>query len=383
MEIYEPAEDSYLLAEAVAKHVFGKVLDMGTGSGIQAATALKNSNVKAVTAVDVNEKCGDVVKKISSEIKFIQSNLFSKVPKQKFDTIIFNPPYLPQDEGIDDPALYGGKKGYEVTEHFLGQCDSYLAKDGIILLLFSNFTNRRKIDEIIESNCLNKELIDEKKLPMMETLFVYKITKSPLMTELERQKIAKIRKFATGNRGVIYTGILGKKKVAIKAVAERSPVKDSIKNEMKWLKLLNRHKIGVKLVSISDNHFVYEFVDGNFILDFIDKSAKKGIITVLKAVLRQCRKLDELGVNKLEMGHPQRHIIIKSSKPVLLDFERCKNTENPKNVTQFCQFLMSGQVQEMLSQKKILIDKSELLNAAKDYKTNFRKIDFEKLIKLI
>ena len=90
--IYEPREDSELLQKWVKKLVTGKVLDMGTGSGIQAKTALKNT--KDVLAVDINQECVEFVKKQGIEVR--QSNLFSNV-EESFDRIIFNPPYLPED----------------------------------------------------------------------------------------------------------------------------------------------------------------------------------------------------------------------------------------------------------------------------------------------
>ena len=65
--IYEPAEDSFLLQKYVKKYAKGKVLDMGTGSGIQAEAA------KDVLAVDVNPECVEYVKK--KGIRAIVSNL--------------------------------------------------------------------------------------------------------------------------------------------------------------------------------------------------------------------------------------------------------------------------------------------------------------------
>ena len=52
--IYEPREDSFLLQKYVKKYSKGRVLDMGTGSGIQALTALEKT--KCVVAVDINEE---------------------------------------------------------------------------------------------------------------------------------------------------------------------------------------------------------------------------------------------------------------------------------------------------------------------------------------
>ncbi len=398
MDTYQPAEDSHLLAEAVKKLARGRVLDMGTGSGIQAEAALKSSKVKSVTAADINKSCG---KNLSSEIKFIHSDLFKKIPKQKFDmsetqsvsehdqnrhgsfdTIIFNPPYLPQDRRIRDVAIYGGKKGYETTERFLGSCSSYLAGNGIILLLFSNLTKKEKIDEIIENNCLEKEELSRKELPFFETLYVYRIRKSLLLLQLGKKGIIDAKKFAEGNRGVIYTGSWRGRKVAIKAKKADSAAKGTVANEAKWLKILNRKGIGPKLIFSSRGYFAYGFVEGQFIIDYVRGCSREMAVAAIKNILEQCRTLDKLKVNKEEMLRPQRHVIVRDGKPVMIDFERCRKTRKPKNVTQFCQFLAGGHCRELLASKKIIVSRERLLAAAKAYKnrqTNekFRKVENE------
>lgn len=380
MQTYEPAEDSCLLAEAVSKHAKGKVLDMGTGSGILAEAALKSRRVKSVTATDINKECAG---KISSKIKFIHSNLFSRIPKQKFDTIAFNPPYLPQDRGIDDAAIYGGKKGYEVIERFLNSCGGYLADKGMILLLFSNLTKKRKVDEIIESNCLESEEIGRKELPFFETLYVYKIKKSLLLLKLGKKALTNVKKFAEGNRGVIYTGNYGGRKVAIKARKANSAARGTIANEAKWLKKLNRSGIGPKLIFSCDSFFVYGFVKGEFIVDYLSGCSREKAVAVIKNMLQQCRALDELKVNKEEMLRPQRHVIIRSGKPVMIDFERCRKTRKPKNVTQFCQFLAGGFSSELLGKKGISISKERILVAAKDYKKSYEDGHFRRILESI
>jgi release factor glutamine methyltransferase len=76
------------------------VLDIGSGSGIQAETAL-NSKAKSVLATDINPESIKLLR--SKKINAINSNLFTKV-KGKFDLIIFNPPYLPLDKREDKEA---------------------------------------------------------------------------------------------------------------------------------------------------------------------------------------------------------------------------------------------------------------------------------------
>lgn len=174
--IYEPGDDSYLLVEQVRKYARGIVLDLGTGSGIQSVEAAKKKNVKKVIAADIQKSVIEHLKKIvrSKKITFKQSNLFSNIKKMKFDTIIFNPPYLPSDLKVKDITIEGGKRGYEVIERFLSKVNSYLKKDGIILVVFSSLTKPRMINKLIKKNKLKYTLLSKKRI-FFEELVVYLI----------------------------------------------------------------------------------------------------------------------------------------------------------------------------------------------------------------
>ncbi len=387
---YEPREDSELLKKQVRKYAFGKVLDVGTGSGIQAIEAGKRKKVKSVLAVDVDNL---VIKELGNKklkkIKIKKSDLFSKV-KGKFHTIIFNPPYLPEDtensawrnsgivnsekhridyKGIDDKALYGGKKGYEVLERFLDSVNDYLTEKGIILVVFSSLTKKEKVDQIIDRNLLEFEEL-EKKHFFFEDLFVYKIWKNNTLRELNKKNVKKIKYFAHGKRGVIFMGKYNGKKIAVKVKRKESKAVERIKNEVKWLKVLNKKNIGPRLLFYGDNYLAYKFVEGEFILDYLrNKRDRK----VLVSVLNQCFEMDKLGVNKEEMHRPVKHIIVNEEGEVtLLDFERCYKTKKPHNVTQFGVFL----VRHKLANKKII-------SLLKSYKKEMNKSNLDKIAKLI
>ena len=171
--MYLAREDSFLLLDEVKKHAFGKVLDMGTGSAVQALGAADRKDVEEVLAVDVDKEVIAQLKKIISNPKITlkYSNLFSNVAG-KFDTIVFNPPYLPQDKGIKDRALYGGKKGYELIGKFFKQVGKHLADEGIILMVFSSFTGKEKVDEIIKKSGFSSKLLKQQRI-FCEDLYVY------------------------------------------------------------------------------------------------------------------------------------------------------------------------------------------------------------------
>ncbi|MFH1823361.1 MAG: HemK2/MTQ2 family protein methyltransferase [archaeon] len=155
--MYEPREDSFLLQSVVKKYAKGKVLDMGTGSGIIADEVKKYTS--DVLAVDIDEEC---VKK--SKEKAVVSDLFSNI-KEKFDVIFFNPPYLPSE--IKYPDLDAGKN-CEVVNKFLEDAKNHLNKNGKIIILVSSLT---KVDL---SDYKNK-IIAKKKLPF-EELFVFELS---------------------------------------------------------------------------------------------------------------------------------------------------------------------------------------------------------------
>ena len=107
--------------------------------------------------------------------------------------------------------------------------------------------------------------------------------------------------FAKGKRGFIYTAKLGKKKIAIKEKNPESKAQSRIEFEARWLKKLNKYKIGPKFISFKNDSLAYEFVEGIFIEKFIENSTKRDIKKVLRDLFNQMFLLDELGINKEEM----------------------------------------------------------------------------------
>ncbi len=192
--VYEPQEDSYLLLAHIKKLARGKVLDMGAGSGILAQGAATNPAVEQVYAVDIDEqavseliqsqnkpdkpsKPGEPIRSDrTGNIKVSCSDLFANV-SEKFDTIIFNPPYLPSEEKDKNPALDGGAKGYELIKRFLEQAKKYLTPAGFILMVFSNRTGKKEVDKAITKQGFEFELLEKKQIAFFEELYVYKIKK--------------------------------------------------------------------------------------------------------------------------------------------------------------------------------------------------------------
>jgi release factor glutamine methyltransferase len=178
MLIYQPAEDSYLLSESVNEYLKNKnkyinILDMGSGSGIQTQTC-KKLGFNNILAADINPDSIKILKQ--KGFNTIHTDLFSNInPNEKFDLIIFNPPYLPEDkrEPKDSKlATTAGKQGYEIITKFLKQAKKHLEKHGKILLLFSSLSKPNIIKKQAERLGYNYKKLDFKKIAF-EQLYVY------------------------------------------------------------------------------------------------------------------------------------------------------------------------------------------------------------------
>ena len=133
-DVLIPRQDTEILAERVLKacqSIFERkrealhVLDMCTGSGCLAISLKILSKAPInMTAVDLSEKALKIAvenaKKHCCEIEFINSNLFEKLEKKKFDIIMSNPPYI---KSKDIPCLMEEVRDYEPLMALDGEKD--------------------------------------------------------------------------------------------------------------------------------------------------------------------------------------------------------------------------------------------------------------------
>ena len=176
MKIYKPSEDSYLMQDVLISDLKNsskniKILDMGTGSGILALTC-KKLGFKSVFAADINK---EAIKKLSkADIKVFESDLFKNI-NEKFDLIIFNPPYLPEHKYDLEKDTTGGKLGFETINNFLKQAKKHLNKNAKILLLYSSYSKPEVIKKFAKKLGYKQEIKKTLDLPF-EKLFVYELS---------------------------------------------------------------------------------------------------------------------------------------------------------------------------------------------------------------
>jgi release factor glutamine methyltransferase len=178
--VYEPAEDSFLLAESLVIKESDLVLDVGTGCGLLAVLAAKVA--KKVVATDVNSiavRCAlqnAVLNNVADKMDIRQGELFEPIKKdERFDMILFNAPYLPSEEWeeqeLASQAWAGGETGRKVIDRFIREASAYLRENGRILLVQSTLSDVEQSFRMFAEFGLDAKVIAEKKVDF-ETIVV-------------------------------------------------------------------------------------------------------------------------------------------------------------------------------------------------------------------
>ena len=191
--VYIPSEDTDLLLNVLEEEIikrnktFKKAIEIGTGNAFLSLEIY--DNVNQLYSTDINPIVIDYLLNVKDKynlekMKVVYSNLFDSIDdNEKFDLIVFNPPYVPtedlekEDDSINgyDLAVNGGKDGREIIDSFLEKLPNHLEKEGVCYLLVSSLNNPIEIIENLKKQNLKTEIKKAKKL-FFEELLILKIT---------------------------------------------------------------------------------------------------------------------------------------------------------------------------------------------------------------
>ncbi|XP_071538780.1 methyltransferase N6AMT1 [Panulirus ornatus] len=167
--IYEPAEDSFLLIDALEKDLDlirerkpSLCLEIGSGSGIviTALGSVIGSQCRYVST-DINPRACNVTRETGRlngiHIHSVCTDLVSDViddVKGSVDILLFNPPYVvtPSEEVGEGDLEYtwaGGKHGREVMDRLFPSVDSLLSLKGLFYLLVLKENDPSDIEQVM------------------------------------------------------------------------------------------------------------------------------------------------------------------------------------------------------------------------------------------
>lgn len=130
-----------------------RVLDLCTGSGCIAIAIAREFPEAMVDAADISMDALSVAAvnvehhEVLEQVNLIESDVFSKLPGQRYDLIVSNPPYVDAEDMADLPpeflhepelGLAAGRDGLDIARRILAEAADHLNEDGVLVVEVGN-----------------------------------------------------------------------------------------------------------------------------------------------------------------------------------------------------------------------------------------------------
>jgi putative serine/threonine protein kinase len=183
--------------------------------------------------------------------------------------------------------------------------------------------------------------------------------------------VSNVRVIGKGCVGVVVSAYKNRCRMALK-IRRVDADRAEMQQEAKLLKKANSLHVGPRMLAVSRNFLCMEFIDGVPLQAWLNrKTSRARISMVLRKILDQCWRLDNINMDHGELSHAPKHVMItRQDEPVIVDFESASLNRRPANVTSICQFLFIGsQTAEEISRKLGQRDKKLVAEALRHYKS--------------
>lgn len=146
-ELIENGFEDYLSQEPQ------RILDLCTGSGCIAIALAHVFPEAIIDAADISLDALSVAAvnvehhNMANNVNLLESDLFRKLPNQRYDLIVSNPPYVDAEDMADLPqeyqqepelALAAGADGLDIVRQILAQAADHLTEDGLLVVEVGN-----------------------------------------------------------------------------------------------------------------------------------------------------------------------------------------------------------------------------------------------------
>jgi len=161
------------------------IIDLGCGSGVIGLTLEKKVSTASVDLIDISKEALEVAKRngkeLNSNANFIESDFFERITK-KYDVIISNPPYIAEEEEIEEIvkenephlALYAGKEGLDCYQKILETIESNM-KEKCLIAFEIGYQQAERIIKSIQKNLKNIKIEVKKDMSGKDRMiFIFK-----------------------------------------------------------------------------------------------------------------------------------------------------------------------------------------------------------------
>ena len=152
-DVYPPSDDSILFIQSLDVKEGEKVLEIGCGSGVVSIHCAKNGC--KVTCGDINPKAVALARRNAEangvQMEVFETDVYSNIDG-RFDTILFNLPYLPVDEdGLLARSWSGGPDGLGPLPDLLKGTPDHLTEDGRVVVVISSLMDTDALWDLLDN----------------------------------------------------------------------------------------------------------------------------------------------------------------------------------------------------------------------------------------
>jgi len=149
--VYPPSEDSVLLVRCLEIVPGERVLEIGCGSGVVSLHCARAGAL--VTAGDINPVAVELTKRNAEsnglDIDVVETDVYGSI-SGKFDTIIFNLPYLPVDDDCElSDAWSGGEGGLGPLPELLRGAPDHGNDGWRVVVVVSSLMDTERLDDLL------------------------------------------------------------------------------------------------------------------------------------------------------------------------------------------------------------------------------------------
>ena len=173
------------------------VLDMGTGSGTCALFAARHP--RRVVAVDISAaavrctRLNAALNHLEDRVDIRHGDLFAPVAGERFDLVLFNPPFLLGVPKDDRDAAW---RSNDAARRFAAGLGAQLQPSGAALVLLSSFGDACALFEAeLRSNGFQLEVFARRRF-INETLTILRATRGPMTTTAIIQRLRPAQKLS-------------------------------------------------------------------------------------------------------------------------------------------------------------------------------------------
>ena len=165
----------FLVSELWRLQTCTRVLDLGSGSGACGVAAARRGC--EVTAVDINPsavRCTRINALLNNvELDIRQGDLFDALESERFDVVLFNPPYY---RGLPRDALDYAWRSADVPERFAAGLTKHLTPNGYALLVLSSDGDAAAFLRALDANRLSHAVVAQRDF-INEVITIYQVAR--------------------------------------------------------------------------------------------------------------------------------------------------------------------------------------------------------------